>query len=222
MRESFSEYKKNLEQVIECLNYLYSGDVITSEEREYVEIKTNPLTSPNFITNSIINIYNESFTNMFKNSTELIIAKESLTESSNLIDYLVMKTGIHLSFIFCSDNSKKILGISKQLETNKSLPGYFFNIERYIGINLDVYYCPLIDDGEGDVVMYVSDLPIQSLVYTLQNMEYLISPTDETNIHWEHKMKYNFYECQYKSFRVIIRNVSKVREIKINEILNGN
>ena len=48
-----------------------------------------------------------------------------------------------------------------------------------------------------------------------------IKKIDETNSNWCHTISYNFYYCKYKSVKIIIRNVSKMRQIKINEILNG-
>jgi hypothetical protein len=73
VRESFSEYKKTLEQNLMNICYLYNVDVISSIESQYIEVKNSPLTYPSFIINSIINIYQESIDIMISKSKEFII-----------------------------------------------------------------------------------------------------------------------------------------------------
>ena len=221
MRESFSEYKKTLEQVLYKVNFIYSGDVINSIEKDYSEIKGSPLTSPTTIINSIIDIYNKSFENMVNNSSEIVIPLESITDEDSF-DLIYSKVGFSPTYLFCSEKSKKFLGITQVSKSINSLPGYFYNIDRYTGLNLDIYYSPLIVEEDGDLVFYATDGGIQSLVYSIQNMNYDIKKIDETNSNWCHTISYNFYYCKYKSVKIIIRNVSKMRQIKINEILNGN
>lgn len=221
VRESFSEYKKTLEQVLSGVNYLYSGDVISSTKENYIEMKNTPLTSPSFIVNSIQDIYYKSLSKMFQNSQEIILPKESFSKDSNILDDIISKLPIKPHFIFCSEHSKKIFGITRS-EGIKSLPNYFYPIDKYVGLNIDVFYSPLIQDDEGDQTIYVVDSSIQSLVWSIQNMDYLITPLDETNTNWEHKMLYDFYDCRYISYKIVIRNVSKIRDHKINTILSGN
>lgn len=235
MKESFSEYKKKIEQSLLNIDYLYSGDVISSCDREYFEIKKSPLTSSIFIINSIINIYNESFQNMIDKSVEVLIAEEGLStfdKQVKIFDFIYSK-GIGVSSVFASHKSKKFFEISSKPPEltpenrdeswcHMSLPGYFHSIDRHIDVGVESFYSPLIKEVTGESIMYVIDRPIQSFVWIIQNMDYIIEPISGSNTEWRHKIKYNFYDCDFKSYKIIIKNFSNIRESKINEILNGN
>lgn len=224
MRESFSEYKKTLEQNLMNISYLYNGDAISSIDSHYTEVKNSPLTSPSFIINSMVNIYQETIDIMISKSKEFIIALESLNDIGkdvNMFDK-ISELGIKPLYIFCSDKSRKLFGISKSKTNTSAFPWYFYPIDKFIGINVDVFYSPLINDDEDEMVIYVVDNSIQSLVYSIQNMDYKIEPNDEKNIEWEHTMFYNLYDCRFNSYKLSIRNVSRLRNDKINKILNDN
>ena len=224
MRESFTEYKKTLEQNLMNISYLYNGDVISSADSCYIEIKNSPLTSPSFIINSISNIYQESIDIMINKSKEFIIPLESLNDVGkdvNMFDK-ISELGIKPLYIFCSDKSRKLFGISKSKTNTSAFPSYFYPIDKYIGINVDVFYSPLIKDDDDELILYVVDRSIQSLVYSIQNMDYKIEQNDKDNIEWKHTMEYNLYDCRFNSYRLSIRNVSRLRNDKINKILDGN
>ena len=224
MRESFSEYKKTLEQNLMNISYLYNGDVISSVDSQYTEIKNSPLTSPSFIINSIVNIYQESFDIMISKSKEFVIPLESigaLGKQGNLFDR-ISELGIKPVYIFCSDKGKKLFGITKNTGTTSAFPSYFYNIDKYPHINLEIFYTPLIKDDDEESILYVVDNSIQSLVYSIQNMDYKIDANDNDNIEWKHTMIYNLYDCRFNSYKLSIRNVSRLRHDKINKILNGN
>ena len=60
-------------------------------------------------------------------------------------------------------------------------------------------------------------------------MDYKIIPQNEINgdkpyneIEWLHTLDYKLYDCNYNSYKIIIKNVSKIRQDKINQILDGN
>jgi hypothetical protein len=223
VRESFSEYKKTLEQNLMNISYLYNGDVISSTDSNYTEFKNSPLTSPSFIINSIVNIYRESFDIMISKSKEFVIPLESiggLGKQGNLFDR-ISDLGIKPVYIFCSDKSRKLFGITKSPGTTSAFPSYFYNIDKYPHINLEIFYTPLIKE-EDESILYVVDNSIQSLVYSIQNMDYKIEPNDDNNTEWKHTMFYNLYDCRFNSYKLSIRNVSRLRNDKINKILNGN
>jgi hypothetical protein len=69
--------------------------------------------------------------------------------------------------------------------------------------------------------MYLVDSGIQSLVYSIQNMTYDIERVDEFD-KWKHTINYTLYDCNYKSFKLIIKDLSKIREDKINKLLDAN
>lgn len=223
MRESFSEYKKVLEQNLMKVSYLYNGDVISSTDSQYTEIKNSPLTSPSFIINGIVNIYQESFNMVFSKSREFIVPIESINSKDiNMFDK-ISELGIKPLYIFCSDKSRKIFGISKNSNNTSAFPSYFYSIDKYIGMNVDVFYSPLVvEDDEDEMVLYVVDNSIQSLVYSIQNMDYTIEPIDDDNIEWKHTINYNLYDCRFNSYKLSIREISRLRNDKINKILNGN
>ena len=224
MRESFTEYKKTLEQNLMSISYLYNGDVISSHDSCYIEIKNSPLTSPSFIINSIVNIYQESFDIMVSKSKEFIIPLESINDIGkdvNIFDK-ISELGINPLYVFCSDKSKKLFGISKNLNNTSAFPSYFYNIDKYIGINVEVFYSPLVKEESDEMVLYVVDKSIQSLVYSIQNMDYKIEQNDKDNIEWKHTMEYNLYDCRFNSYRLSVKNLSKLRNDKINKILDGN
>lgn len=224
MRESFSEYKKTLEQNLMNISYLYNGDVISSIDSHYTEVKNSPLTSPSFIINSMVNIYQESIDIMISKSKEFIIPLESLNDVDkdvNMFDK-ISELGIKPLYIFCSDKSRKLFGISKSKTNTSAFPSYFYPIDKFIGINVDVFYSPLINDDEDEMVIYVVDNSIQSLVYSIQNMDYIIGANNGDNIEWKHTINYNLYDCRFNSYKLSIRNVSRLRNDKINKILNDN
>jgi hypothetical protein len=224
VRESFSEYKKTLEQNLMSISYLYNGDVISSIDSHYTEVKNSPLTSPSFIINSMVNIYQESIDIMISKSKEFIIPLESLNDIGkdvNMFDK-ISELGIKPLYIFCSDKSRKLFGISKSKTNTSAFPSYFYPIDKYIGINVDVFYSPLINDDEDEMVIYVVDNSIQSLVYSIQNMDYIIDANNDDNIEWKHTINYNLYDCRFNSYKLSIRDVSRLRHDKINKILNGN
>ena len=220
MRESFTEYKKTLEQNLMSISYLYNGDVISSHDSCYIEIKNSPLTSPSFIINSIVNIYQQSFNIMTTKCKEFIIPLESLNDS-NMFDK-ISELSINPLYIFCSDKSRKLFGISKSSNNTSAFPSYFYPIDKYVGINIDVFYSPLIKDDDDELILYAVDKSIQSLVYSIQNMDYIIDPNDDENLEWKHTINYNLYDCKFNSYKLSIRNVSRLRNDKINKILDGN
>ena len=61
--------------------------------------------------------------------------------------------------------------------------------------------------------------PIQSLVWSLQNMTYDIE--DDYGV-YKHTVNYKFYHCDYNSTVVHVKNTSKLRDEKIDSLLNDN
>ena len=204
------------------ISYLYNGDVISSTDSQYTEVKNSPLTSPSFIINSIVNIYKESFNIMIDKSKEFVIPEESLGDfRQEVIFDKISELCIKPLYIFCSDKSRKLFGITKNSRAS-AFPSYFYNIDKYPHINLEILYSPLISEEDDELILYAIDNSIQSLVYSIQNMDYKIEPNDETNSEWKHTMFYNLYDCRFNSYKLSIRNVSRLRNDKINKILNGN
>ena len=226
MRESFVEYKKTIElNVINC-SFIYAGDVINSMNCSFQQIKNTPLTSPSFIRNCLIDIYNKSFQELVSRSKEFVIAEESLADDGLYKSDVLSKIrnlGIDTHYWFLSENkSFQISTFSSQ--TDRSMPYYFYESKKYDGLNIDVLQCPLIVEDEGETIIYATDRPIQSLCYVIQNMDYIITKCDEGVqdphlMNWKHEIKYPFYNCDYNSYKIIIKNISQIRNQKINELL---
>lgn len=167
---------------------------------------------------------------MIDKSKEFVVPEESLNgfgSKGNLFDK-ISELGIKPVYIFCSEKGKKLFGpILKSQSNTSAFPYYFYNIEKVIGINIEVFYSPLVQEDEDETILYVADGAIQSLVYSIQNMDYTIDPkidgfTPNIPNRWKHVMSYTLYDCRFNSYKLSIRNVSRLRHDKINQILNGN
>lgn len=218
MRDSFSEYKKTLELNLQKVPILYSGDALRSSDFLYSEIKRYPHISPSFMINCIVDIYNQSFKKMELISKEVMIVDAE--QSENILDKILESCGKDVKFIFTSEKSKSKL--SNTLNTNKtrSLPGYLYPIDKLTTSNIDLLTSPLIEEDDDENIFYATDNPIQSLVYSIQNMDYLIEKyKDDT---WKHTMNYKLYYCKFKSWKIVLKSISKLRHDKIIQILDGN
>jgi hypothetical protein len=222
VRESFDEYKKTIESNISNISFLYNGDVLSSTNSFYSQFKSSQSTSPSFIISTIENIYNESFKMMVDKSKTIIISKESIKLSAggkgNIIDVIMGELKLKPTYIFTSDKSKKLFTTVRMLDKTRSFPGYFYKIDSYNNLNLELFHSPLIEEVEGESIMYLVDSGIQSLVYSIQNMTYDIVEVEDE---WKHTINYSLYDCDFKSYKLIIKDLIKMREYKINQLLNG-
>lgn len=241
MRESFSEYKSIIEKNLISIPYLYDGDIDFSTDDSYTQITNSPLTSPQVIINAIVKIYNESFDHIKKSSSEIVIPEESLKfpigkwtslDTNKLLANISIELGSHPKYIFSSERSFHRCGFDNKfvLDNKRSFPGYFYPLTKLTGLNTDVLYSPFVEDDDGEYVLYAVDKSFQSIVYSIQNMEYSVSMVNGDDIknnkpyheiEWMHRIDYKFYNCKFKSIKVIIKNISKLRDDKINQILNG-
>jgi hypothetical protein len=157
-------------------------------------------------------------------SKEFVIPEESIIgigDKGNIFDK-IYELGIKSNYIFCSDKGKKLFGPILKSSSTSAFPYYFYSIDKVIGINVEIFYSPLINEDDDEIILYVTDGSIQSLVYSIQNMDYKIEQNDKDNIEWKHTMFYNLYDCRFNSYKLSIRNVSRLRNDKINKILDGN
>jgi hypothetical protein len=215
MKESFDEYKKTIEDNVINFTYLYDGDVIDSEIRYYEEFRNSKNISPNFIINCIKRIYDESIEIMLnRDYKEVTIIKERFDGIANTVEGL---SGFNSTYIFVSNNFNFTDG-RITINDKRPFPSYFYEKIIFTNFGFDVYECPLISDKSDDVVIYVTDKSIQSLVYSIQNMEYKVESQNEG---YKHTMKYNLYNCDYNVYKINIKDLSKIRGEKIDIILNG-
>jgi hypothetical protein len=216
---NFDNYKKGLENFLQSIDFIYSGDVINSVDKKYVNKLKNSSFSAQLFREMMIDIYNYSFEKMFEKSKEIIIHSSSFSDIYELID----KIPINPKILFYSTNSEMNLGLGSHLEDDGHiyLPSYFtrrFKLMSY-GKEVSSYYSPLILDEVDDCHFYLVDKPIQSMVWSLQNMNYSVNKVISSN---EHLIEIPVYNCDYEVYKVRVVNTQKFRNDKINSILNDN
>lgn len=215
------DYKKTLEDFLQKIDFIYSGDVLSSVDKTYVQKLKQSSFSANLCKDMMIDIYNWSFNNMISNSKEVIIHRSNFIDVYDLID----KMTINPKILFYSQNSNLNLSLGSHVLENEDgngyLPNYFTRRFKLMsqGVEVSAYYSPLIDDTVDDCRFYLVDRPIQSMVWSLQNMNYSINRSFSSN---EHVVKIPIYNCDYQSYRIRVVNTQKLREDKINSILNDN
>jgi hypothetical protein len=219
--ESFNEYKKTLDIALMNIDYLYSGDInSTLSLNSYSEIKTNQLTSPSFIQNCIKKIYKESF-NIVKNKCKEVIipnigSPPKIKNIFSKIDSVLVNPN---RYIFASKSSYNYIGFdSFKIDNSRGLPGYLYHLTKIVEAKSTIYYSPEVEEEDDAFILYATDQPFQSIVYSLQNMEYKISQIDDNT--WDHKIFYTLYDCKFSSVKIIIKNIIQIRDEKIKEILS--
>lgn len=224
------------------IHYLYDGDINFSTDEIYIEVKTSPLTSPSFMINCIVKIYEQSIDILKKRSKTIVIPEEIVKfpsgnwqslDTNKLINFINSELGCYPAYVFTSAKSFHKVGFDSKLQLDKSrpFPGYFYTLTKLTGLHTDVIFSPFVEDEEGELILYASDKSFQSLVYSIQNMDYEVEMVNEDDIKnytpyheikWKHTIRYKLYDCKFNSLKVIIKNVSKIRDEKINQILDGN
>ena len=82
------------------ISFLYSGDVISSEERTMTMYVKHNSFSPDLMRDVILDIYNDSLTEMMENSEEFSIASNNLKDIYQLLDM-----NVNSKYLFYSNNS---------------------------------------------------------------------------------------------------------------------
>lgn len=213
MKESFDEYKSIIETNLTGLSYLYSGDIISYSDEEFTSNILHSKTSPKFIIDVIGVIYEKSIKSMISKSilVERCLDFSKIDINGYWISEMVNSLDVKYNcFVFIGD--VKNLGIIKG-NNKKPFPDYFYDIKN-LGSSNKLYKCPYIGVMSDEIILYIVDRPIQSLVYSIQSMTYDINKNT-------HTLKYKFYQCDYSSYKLVIKDISKMRNDKIDFILNS-
>jgi hypothetical protein len=242
MKESFFEYKSIIEKNIISVPYLYDGDVNFSTKRNYSIITNRSFILPKLIVDVIVDIYDESIENVKNKSREFIINEKdistvsgecSLLDINKLIKQLSLELGSCPKYIFMTKKTYYKFGFDNLLFDDERLfPEYFYPITKltYLNKNIYILYSPLIECTDDDnYILYVLDKSFQSIVYSIQNMSYNIRIFNDDikknnrnhKTEWIHEIDYNFYDCNFTALKVVIKNIKKIRENKINLLLNS-
>lgn len=215
------DYKNKIENSLIDISFLYSGDIISSSHLKYEVLTEFDFELNNIIKNTIINIYNQSFQKMVNKAKEFTISNENTKIESDLLNE-IFKLGIKPVFIFCSNKGKNLFGRTFTGKiSNTTLPDYFYSFEKITSVDIEIFYSPLIKEKNDEIILYISDSPIQSLVYTIQNMEYQIN-RESNGKKYLHTIYYDLYDCRFNSYKISIKDIAKLRYNKINKILNDN
>ena len=223
MKESFEEYKKTLEKALVNSPFLYSGDVSKLDKTIlYSEDMSNDLMSPDFIVRSFSEIYKETIKNFF--------SKEYNSVVSNLDAMSLSKTlnNIPARFMIAPISSYNAISTMWDTEKYHPFPDYFYPINKLsmnslINKPIKLHYSPQIgyynvpEELEGSYRFWAIDRPIQSLLWTIQNMEYQIDKSDDG---WRHTMALPIYDCQYDVLHIKLRDIQKFRNKLIGEIID--
>jgi hypothetical protein len=230
MRESFDEYKSTIETNVMNITYLYDGDVISSVNGSYSEILSHNRSSTLPIVNCISDIYNKSIYSMMNKSVEKNISIRDIDKldvvpsntDDNIFYYIdkLKDNNFNPLYVFCSENSRKLFGITRNNISNRPFPSYFYDIHKYHSQNYSLYICPLLRDNENESHVYVTNKSIQSLVYSIQNMDYVVE--DFGNGSYKHTIHYKLYDCDFTCYKLNIKSISRLREDKINKLLSEN
>jgi hypothetical protein len=217
----FLKYKKQLEDYLIKMDFMFSGDVINSKNLKFKKDIRHQSFSSIFISEIMVEIYNWSFEKMMEKSKDIIVHRNKFTNLYGLLN----ECNINTQIIFYSKNSNINLnlgalgGFINEKNTRGYLPSYFTRSFKLTtqGNDVSVYYSPLIEDTEDDCYIYLVDRPIQSMVWSLQNMTYDILEKESS-----HEVNIPVYYCDYNVHRVRIIDTQKIREEKINTLLDGN
>ena len=217
----FENFRKSLEDYLQKIDFVYSGDVINSIDKTYTKKLKHLSFSAEFMKEVMLDIYNYSFQKMLENSKEIVIHRNNFHDVYSLIGDVSLNPRI----MFYSKNSNLNLNLGGHLlesdDNSGYLPNYFNRRFKLMssGVEVSSYYSPLISDSEDDCHFYLIDKPIQSMVWSLQNMTYDIKRSFSSN---NHTVKIPVYNCDYSTLRVRVINTQKLREEKINSILYDN
>jgi len=218
MIRHFSEEKQNLETILSKIEVLYAGDVISSNIETKDKILGFDFVSSQFLIETILDIYTKSIQSMINDSEEIHISSSKLNDKKSFFDIL-NQLNINTRHLFCNESSKKIFGndfLTGPIYSGSAFPDYFFKIDTILGLGYEIYFSPLIEKIDDDLIIYSVDSGIQSLLYSLHNMDYKIN---EQYGKFQHIINYNIYKCKYKSYKIIIRDVEKLRDRKIEQLL---
>ena len=204
---------KSLEDMIEHIDFFYAGDVIKSINKVYTKQLNHSSFPASMFRDIFVDIYNWSFNKMMEKSKDIIISQNDFSDISNLI-----KSQPDSKLAFYSQNHISELKKSKLISPSTINSGYlpsYFKRSFFEG-DVSAYYSPLIEDDMSDYHIYLVDKPIQSMVWSLQNISHYIDKD------FTHHIEMPIYECDYNSLRIRVVDTQKLRNDKINSILNDN
>lgn len=215
MKETFSEYKETIENNLSNFTYLSDGDIISGERMYINKYIINDSISPSFIIKCIDEIYLKSINLMMDKSIPIFIKEDIKHLNKKVLFKYIEDFGFINPIIFLSNNSR-FLFTYNQPYNQGPFPIYFYSYNT--GPNLN-YISPCIKDSVDEIFIFIVDKSIQNLTYSIQNMDYYVRKDGNG---YNHILEYDFYNCDFTCYKIICRDIKKMRNDKINKILYGN
>lgn len=225
--KEIKDYPKTWENFIQDRKFLYAGDIISSQDMNFQMKLSHSSQSPEFFKQFLIEVYEKSIQNVFTKAEEVKIncVVESLEHLTNLAPQILNYEYVYISHL-------SVLKLNKKWGTNLLipskrytgiLPDFFYSklIYRIPNYDLDLFETPLIKDTEDCLDFYFVNNPIQSLLWILQNCDYEITK-EKFKMNYKHSINYPLYDCDFKVIKISIKNIEKLRDDKLNKLLNQN
>lgn len=217
---NLNNFKTLLEGQLEQTEFIYAGDVIDSTTSLFSQSIEGHGFSPDLVTEMLTGVYNQSFQDMVDNCSEMTINRRDFKDLYSLIEELSWTPTI----LFFSTREGLNLELEGELPPNSGsfIPPYFS--KRYqlrvssLALNgprdleISAFFSPLIKESATESVFYLVDRPIQSLVWSLQNLEYQIEPN-------QHLISLPVYRCNFQALKIRVVDAQKLRDNKINRVI---
>lgn len=218
---NLNNFKTLLEGQLEQTEFIYAGDVIDSTTSLFSQSIEGHEFSPDLVTEMLTEVYNQSFQDMVDNCSEITINRRDFKDLYNVIEELSWTPTI----LFFSTREGLNLELEGELVANLDdfIPPYFS--KRYqlrvssLALNgrrdleISAFFSPLIGESATESVFYLVDRPIQSLVWSLQNLEYQIEPN-------QHLITLPVYRCNFQALKIRVVDTQKLRDNKINRVIH--
>ena len=212
----WSKHNEGLETSLLKFDYLYSGDVINSIDSK-ISLKTSK------VNKLIESIYDYSIISMIEKSVDkevfdLTSLKDAISLASKYKYAFVNNTFIN----YLKHGSAFTSSIKLESKNHQyfMIP-YKKDMYRELSLGLlDIYSIDNILNkkklnNENEMIMYVTDKPIQSLIYTMNTSNYYM----ENN---NHIIEYKLFNCDYNCKKIIIRDKEVDRNNKLNKLIGDN
>lgn len=217
---NLNNYRLLLEEQLESTEFIYAGDVIDSTTSLFSQSIEGHGFSPDLVTEMLTGVYNQSFQDMVDNCSEMIINRRDFKDLYSVIEELSWTPTI----LFFSTREGLNLELEAELVPNLDnfIPPYFSKKYQLRvsslapngtrDLEISAFFSPLIKESATESVFYLVDSPIQSLVWSLQNMEYQIGIE-------QHILSLPVYRCNFQALKIRVVDTQRLRDNKINTVI---
>lgn len=217
---SLNNFRSLLEEQLESTEFIYAGDVIDSTTSLFSKSIEGHRFSPDLVTEMLTGVYNQSFQHMADNCSEMVIDRRNFKDLYRVIEELSWSPTI----LFFSTREGLNLELEGELppDSGSFIPPYFSKkyqlrvsslaLNGPKDLEISAFFSPLIKESATESVFYLVDRPIQSLVWSLQNMEYQIGIE-------QHILSLPVYRCNFQALKIRVVDTQRLRNNKINTVI---